>query len=242
MRPSVAFGPVPSHGWEAAGAAGIELLPLNRDPASGARTALIRSVPRSGVERKAQYHQCEEEFLCLAGRFTFDGMRWMRPLSYACYPPQVVHGARVSVPGGYLLYVRTSGSTQAYAVQRPVSDQAYHLEDSRVHEPVVLLEHPPAPLPGAPDTPGIRQRVLRVDPGTRASVTLWEFPGGARDLFHHLPAATPLEVLLVAVNAPVDEGPACDVLAYGCYGAEEVRPSYDATGSVIALVHAGPWH
>jgi hypothetical protein len=243
MRQSIPLAPIGPGSWEAAAAAGVEVLPLNRDPGTGARTALIRSTPRTGVERKAQYHHCEEEFLCLAGRFTFDGHHWMRPGAYACYPPHVVHGARVSVPGGYLLYLRTSGSTQAYPVPEPVSDLPYHHADALVPEPIVVLEHP-LELPDgetggqAPRVP-FRRRVLRTRPEPDAEVTLWEFGDGARDLFQHFPAGMPLEVLIVRADAA--GGTDAPSLAYGCYGPTDSRPSIDAEGPVLALVHAGSW-
>ncbi len=245
MRQSVPLAPIRSGPWESAGARGIEVLPLNQDPATGARTALIRSVPRDGVEHRAQYHRCEEEFLCLAGRFTFDGLHWMRPLSYACYPPQVVHGARVSVPGGYLLYLRTSGSTQAYAVDEPSRDQAYHHPDSRVLEPIVVLEHTLEHLPE--DTNGqaapirIRRVVLRTQPETGAEATLWEFGNGATDIFRHFPAAAPLEVLIVRPGSGSMNSPGSQSLAYGYYRPGDERPSIDAEGLVFVMVHAGPW-
>jgi hypothetical protein len=245
MRQSVPLTPIGPGPWEAAGARGIEVLPLNQDPGTGARTALIRSVPREGVECKAQYHHCEEEFLCLAGRFTFDGLHWMRPWSYACYPPHVVHGARVSVPGGYLLYLRTSGSTHAYAVAEPVTTEAYHHPDSRVLEPIVVLETTLEHLQQDTNEQAapirIRRRILRTQPEKDAEVTLWEFDPGARDLFRHFPAATPLEVLIVRAGAEAVDGTGADSLAYGCYGPGDVRPSIDAEGRVVALVHSGSW-
>lgn len=245
MRQSVPLTPISPGPWEAASARGIELLPLNQDPGTGARTALIRSVPREGVECKAQYHHCEEEFLCLAGRFTFDGLHWMRPWSYACYPPHVVHGARVSVPGGYLLYLRTSGSTQAYAVAKPARDEAYHHSDYPVLEPIVVREHTLDHLledtnhQGAPIR--IRRFVLRAQPAQGTEATLWEFGHGAKDIFQHFPAGAPLEVLVVRPGSESTDSPGLQSLAYGYYGPGDVRPSIDAEGLVFALVHSGPW-
>lgn len=245
MRQSVPLAPIRPGPWEAAGPRGIEVLPLNQDPGTGARTAMIRSVPRDGVERKTQYHHCEEEFLCLEGRFTFDGLHWMRPLSYACYPSHVVHGARVSVPGGYLLYLRTSGPTQAYAVAEPLKDEAYHHPDAQVLEPIVVLEHTLEQL--QQDTNGheapirIRRLVLRTQPETGAEATLWEFGSGARNLFQYFPAAVPLEVLIVRPGSGSADSPGSQSLAYGYYGPGDVRPSIDAEGRVFAMVHSGPW-
>jgi hypothetical protein len=232
------------------------MLTLNHDPATGARTALIRSVPRQGVERRAHYQHCEEELLCLAGRFTFDGVHWMRALSYACYPPQVVHGARVSVPGGYLLYLRTSGPTQAYPVAEPVREEAYHSADSGILAPILVLEHTLQPLQdslareASIDTPGERhhtaakrtpRRVLRTDPPRQAEVSLCEFGESERELFQHFPAATPLEVLMVRVGAEAGDTLDSRSLSYGFYGPGDARPAIDADGRAVALVHSGPW-
>ncbi len=245
MRQSVPLAPIRLGPWETASARGIEVLPLNQDPGTGARTALIRSVPRDGVERKAQYHHCEEEFLCLAGRFTFDGLHWMRPLSYACYPPHVVHGARVSVPGGYLLYLRTSGSTQAYSVAEPVMDEAYHHPDSLVLEPIVVREHTLEHLQAGTNDPAapirIRRFVLRAQPEKGTEAALWEFGHGAKDIFQHFPDATPLEVLVIRPGSESTDSPGSPSLAYGYYGPDDARPSIDAEGPVLAMVHSGPW-
>lgn len=257
MRRSVPLTPLGSGHWESAGAVGVEMLTLNHDPATGARTALIRSVPRHGVERRAHYQHCEEELLCLAGRFTFDGVHWMRPWSYACYPPQVVHGARVSVPDGYLLYLRTSGPAQAYPVAEPVQDEAYHSPDSGILERIVVLEHTLESLQYSPTTSAAatypaaatdpmaancpRRRVLRTDPPRQAEVSLWEFGDSDCDLFQHFPAATPLEVLIVRVGAGAGDTLDPLPLSYGFYGPGDARPAIDADGLAVALVHSGPW-
>jgi hypothetical protein len=245
MRQHVPFGPIAADRWEAAGAQGIELLPLNQDPDKGARTALIRSIARPGFECRAQYHRCEEEFLCLAGLFTFDGVNWMRPLSYACYPPYVVHGARVSVPGGYLLYLRTSGSPQPYFVDEPVTNEAYHHPEAPAPEPIILLDRTLDPRRAVADdgtaANGIRRRVLRTQPATAAKVTLWEFPAGERDIFRHFPAAMPIEVLIAPAGADPTGAMDAHSMAYGCYGAGDPRPRFDTSALTIALVHTGNW-
>jgi hypothetical protein len=165
--------------------------------------------------------------------------------SYACYPPQVVHGASVSVPGGYLLYLRTSGPTEAYPVAEPVMDDAYHHPDSAAVEPIVVLQHALERGQGHRVVQAspilMRPRILRARPERDAVVTLWEFDSGARDLFQHFPAATPLEVLLVRPGSEAADGMDSRYLAYGHYGPGDVRPAIDAEGDVVALVHSGPW-
>jgi hypothetical protein len=227
MRRSVRLAPIRLGHWEQAGARGVEMLTLNHDPDTGARTALIRSAPRDGIEDKSHYHHCEEEFLCLAGRFSFDGQHWMRPLSYACYPSHVVHGTRVSVPGGYLLYLRTSGSTQAYVAAQEA--------ECATADPIIQYVREPAA------TTGFRRRVLRTQPEMDAAVTLWGFADDARDIFQHFPAATPLEVLVFRPGSEALDGEDSLALAYGHFGPGDVRPCFDADGSSVALVHSGRW-
>lgn len=245
MRQSVPLSLVDSVRWDAVGAPGIEMLLLNQDPATGARTSLIRSVPRDGIEPRAQYHHCEEEFLCLAGRFTFDGVHWMRPFSYACYPAHVVHGARVSVPGGYLLYLRTGGNTQVYPVAEPLQNEAYHHSSCRVLEPIVVLEHTREPAqqdPNGHTAPSrILRRLLRATQARDAEVTLWEFGDGTRDIFQHFPVDTPLEVLIVRADSDDSASGESRCASYGYYRAGDARPSVDAEGRCVALVHSGPW-
>ena len=230
------MAPIHLVGWEPAGARGVEMLTLNQDSNTGARTTLIRSVPRDGVEHKSHYHHCEEEFLCLAGRFSFDEPHWLRPLSYACYPSHAVHGTRVSVPGGYLLYLRTSGSTQAYLAGEPVTDTAC--------QPLVLentLDPFRENLPCQAGPAAIRRRVLRTQPEIDAAVTLWEFRENARDIFQHFPAVTPLEVLMFRAGSEAADAADSLSLAYGYIGPGGARPCVDADGPTFALVHSGHW-
>lgn len=245
MRRSVPLAPIQLDRWEPAGAAGVEMVTLNQDLDSGARTALIRSVPRDGVERKSHFHHCEEEFLCLAGRFSFDGRHWMQPLSYACYPSHFIHGTRVSVPGGYLLYLRTSGSTQAFVASEPVTIETSKQVMPPDAEPILAAEHAFEPFREGPTRQSaperIRRRSLRSQPQINAEVTLWEFGDNAGEMFQHFPDATPLEVLIFRAGPEAVDGTDSLVLAYGYFAPGDVRPALETEGLAFALVHSGGW-
>jgi len=125
--------------WSPAGAPGIFQKLLNSDPVSGARTLLLKSDPRPKdrlTDRRPQYHPVDEEFFCLSGRFTLEGEPWLKPHCYVYYPPMIVHGFAVDVPGGYEIYLRNSGSIATTRVDSPSKDSLYVLDrpDERCSE------------------------------------------------------------------------------------------------------------
>jgi hypothetical protein len=230
MRATTPFGRCESYAWVPMGPAGLRLKELNRDPVTGARTALLSSPARAGVECKAQYHDGEEEFFCLAGTFTFDGVQWFRPGSYVCFPPRVVHGARVQVPDGYLLYLRTHGSTDAVRVSEPHSDRPYRL-DGRIDAPQALLLDP------APDSLPAEVRVLRRE--SECTVELHRVPAGEFVRTSDWRGA-PAEMLL---TAGMLRTPDATIAAegYGFYADGADVPTLRAIESATLLVHLGPW-
>lgn len=114
--------------WEETGAPGLNRKALRADAESGAQTILLRSAsrPKSAItDRRPQYHPVDEEFLCLGGRFTLEGSHWLTPWTYVYYPPGLVHGFRVDVPGGYEIYLRNCGEVTTDRVDEPVHDRPY---------------------------------------------------------------------------------------------------------------------
>jgi hypothetical protein len=230
MRATVPFGDCEARAWVPMGPAGLQLKELNRDPATGARTALLVSPPRAGVECKAQYHDGEEEFFCLAGTFTFDGVHWFRPGSYACFPPRVVHGARVQVPGGYRLYLRTRGSSDAVRVAEPTSDEPYRL-DGRLDAPQALLLEPaeeprPAEIRALRREPEGTVELHRIAPGESVRTADWR--------------GAPVELLLTAGRLHASDATLAPE-AYGFYPDGADVPSLRAIEACTLLVHRGAW-
>jgi hypothetical protein len=209
------------------GTAGLQLQELNRDPETDARTAILVSPPRTALEHKAQYHRSEEEFYCLAGRFTFDGQHWFEPGGYACFPAGVVHGAHVRVPGGYRVYLRTSGDTTATPVAQPCSETPYRMDGRSDAPHAVQLSENAASNP----------RILRTD-GSR-SVERWRLRAGEALPVERWRGA-PLEMLLVAGQL-LAAGEPIAAPAYGFYpDAGEVSP-LTSLGEAELLVHRGDW-
>jgi len=117
--------------WEEAGAPGISQKLLKQDTDTGARTLLLRSLPRPEtdmVDRRPQHHPVDEEFLCLAGKFTLEGTHWLTPLTYVYYPAGLVHGFGVDVPDGYQVYLRNSGPLVTERVDSPAQDSPHFID------------------------------------------------------------------------------------------------------------------
>lgn len=236
MRRAVPLGPVEPLPWSALGAPGIEIKVLNEDPDTGGRTGILRSVARPAVEHKAQYHLGEEEFFCLGGRFTFDGETWFEPGSYVHFPPRTVHGARVQVPQGYLLYLRTAGDMTVHRVPEPLAPTPYSIAgpqrdgDTHTHVRTGGLEGPPARQPlRSGDGPDSRVELLRLSAGEAL------LPEGAAS------GSPALEVLVVSGTVSDGEGARIEAPAYGYYPAGRAPRDLRAVGPCVALVHAGPW-
>ena len=116
--------------WEEADAAGISEKVLKQDADTGARTLLLRSSPRPAaamLDRRPQHHSVDEEFLCLAGKFTLEGTHWLTPMTYVYYPAGLVHGFGVNVPDGYQVYLRNSGPLIPERVDSPAQDSPYFI-------------------------------------------------------------------------------------------------------------------
>lgn len=145
---------------------------LNGVPEEGAHTMLLYSAPRDPDINFAQYHPIDEEFLCLEGDFTFDGSTWFAPGSYAFYPAYFVHGTRVHVRGGYLLYLRQSGPSELLKVDEPQSHTPYYVgEGEPGGAPLQVVDV----LDGEACSsvrPALQYRALHRDPQTGAGSTL----------------------------------------------------------------------
>jgi hypothetical protein len=130
VRTPIPFLDADSLGWDGPPGGGVYSKILNSDPATNAKTMLLRSDPRPVTEqnrRRAHSHDGSEEFLSLGARFTFDAGLWLERLSYVHMPPRTVHGSDVQVPDGYLLYLRTTGATEPQFMQEPMQSYPFSL-------------------------------------------------------------------------------------------------------------------
>jgi hypothetical protein len=126
--------------WQPVGASGISEKILEDDPDTGARTLLLRSPPRPSADipdRRPQYHPVDEEFLCLAGKFTLEGTHWLTPMTYVHYPAGLAHGFNVDVPDGYEIYLRNSGPVTTQRVDSPAEDNPYFIGDGQ-RDPIIV--------------------------------------------------------------------------------------------------------
>ncbi len=150
---------------------------LNGSGDHGPHTAILKSEPRSPDPHRGQYHLVDEEFYCLGGHFTFDGEHWLRKGAYVHYPAKCVHGARVHVKDGYLVYLRMGGTVTVNFIDDPVSDSPYMLDDAdTLMTPTVRKRVSMA----GKDTKlhaltGLRSRLLKLNPETGEGSTLLDW-------------------------------------------------------------------
>jgi hypothetical protein len=112
--------------WSSTGAPGLFEKLLNEDHTTGARTVILKSMPRPRpAGQKPQYHPVDEEFFCLSGGFTLEAGTLLEDDSYVYYPANLVHGFCVDVPSGYEIYLRNSGPLSTTHVEHPVEDSSY---------------------------------------------------------------------------------------------------------------------
>ncbi len=133
MRKTVRKLAVDDLDWVPAGTPGVFEKILNEDDVTGARTVMLKSLPRPSdqlTDRRPQYHPVDEEFFCLSGRFTLEGTPWLTPMSYVFYPPGLVHGFNVDVPDGYEVYLRNSGPHETERIESLAQDSLYFIADS----------------------------------------------------------------------------------------------------------------
>ncbi|HUD30774.1 MAG TPA: hypothetical protein VMQ93_18050 [Novosphingobium sp.] len=166
--------------------AGLHSRSLHVDPATGARTALIRMVPEEGyvAPSVAHYHETYEEIVGLGGRFTFDSRTWLGRASYVLHPSGTVHGFASQVVADSVFLSRVGPGHKAILVPEPTSDTMYtapgftpRCEAMALADPLSTLMPVDAPLLGVM----ARWRGL----GASAFVTLpagWSTPGGQIDV------------------------------------------------------------
>lgn len=144
MRKSVRKLSVDDLDWVPVGTPGVFEKILNEDDVTGARTVMLKSLPRPSEQlpdQRPQYHPVDEEFFCLSGRFTLEGDVWFEPGSYVYYPPNLVHGYAVDVPGGYEIYLRNSGSLSTKRVESPAQGKLHFIHKENEPTSGVIVCH-----------------------------------------------------------------------------------------------------
>ncbi len=216
MRTHVPLQSLDAVDWQPAGVPGIEIKPLNLDPDTGARTSLLRSAVRNTIEHRAQYHPGDEEFLCLDGRFTFDGRDWFGPGSYVHFPPRTVHGVSVQVPGGYLLYLRTTGMAVAHPVAEPLHPTPYALDVPEAASPATIRRVTGGAATGVGSATGVTEALRHAAAGNGQAT--WIRLQRGEPLSEALQSdGDPLEILLVSGALRAGDGRAVQGPAYGFY-------------------------
>jgi hypothetical protein len=168
--------------WAETGNPGLTQKTLYRHPVSGAQTILLRSTARPSAaitDRRPQVHPVDEEFLCLAGRFTLEGKPWLTPLTYVYYPANLVHGFHVDVPDGYEIYLRNSGTVTTERIDAPLQPGPYVITGAVSHGEVIIANC--AELVDQASRSGqLAVITLRHDPQRGEGACIVCFPAGAR--------------------------------------------------------------
>jgi hypothetical protein len=219
----------------------ISMKLLNGLADSGPYTAILKSEPRPPDPHRGQYHAVDEEFYCLGGLFTFDGTHWFRKGSYVHFPPHYVHGARVHVEQGYLLYLRISGTVTTDFVEKPTSSSPYLLEgatscmEHTVHQRVSLRGRNVNTHGGF----GLKSRLLKVHPHTGEGTTLlnWASHTSARRI--SLVSEKELEIFVLSGKFESEPGKMLQQGSYAFLSGETVEVPLCAESAGRVLVSHG---
>lgn len=234
MRTSVPCLDTSAIEWSAG--APISRKVLNGDPDAGAHTVLLRSAPRPQPEVKPQFHDVDEEFFCLEGRFTFDGRTFFEPRSYVFFPAGTVHGSAVHVPDGYVIYLRNGGRVGSFGVKRPAHPTPYAVEPAGSERQITMIA-PPRPTDWTGSELSIGWRPLGGRAASGESATLLRLPAGWRGR----PARQAGYVELLVLEGLVEKedghalGPGC--YAYAAPGEEQ--PGMTSPAGALVLVNHG---
>jgi hypothetical protein len=189
---------------------------LNGKADRGPYTAILHSMPRTPDPERGQYHSVDEEFYCLDGYFTFDGENWFRKGSYIHFPPNYVHGSRVHVENGYLLYLRMGGTVTTDWVNRPKIQFPYLLDNSTSLEAPTIQRR--VTMAGQDckkhGRSGLKSRLLRKNPKTRESTSILDWSRKNRGRGVLLTSDSFLEVFVASGSF---EGEEKELMTQGAY-------------------------
>ncbi len=187
MRPLTEILDVDALEWQPLGPPGLYSKMLNRDPESGARTALQRMVPADGYQAPsvAHYHTTYEEIIGIKGRFTFDSKRWIQPLSYVFHPPLCVHGFKSVVPEESWFLSRVEHDLDFTFVEQPANSDIYPVNGVQPTRGIQALVDPFAergasPVKWADSEVPVEWCALSAHPKTGEGSALVRIPSGWR--------------------------------------------------------------
>ena len=219
----------------------ISMKLLNGLPDKGPYTAILKSEPRPPDPHRGQYHAIDEEFYCLDGRFTFDGTNWFRKGTYVHFPPHYVHGARVHVEQGYVLYLRISGTVTTNFIDKPTSNSPYLLDGAT--SPMEYTAHRRVSLTGrninTHGVSGLRSRLLKVHPHTREGTTLLEWGPMASPTRIAIKSEKELEIFVISGDFESEAGKMLQQGSYAFLTGKTVAVPLRAASAGRVLVSHG---
>lgn len=169
--------------WIPTGTPGVMEKILNEDQVTGARTLMLKSLPRPSdqiIDRRPQVHPVDEEFFCLSGRFTLEGDVWFQFGTYVYYPPNLVHGYAVDVPDGYEIYLRNSGSLSTQRVESPAEDKLHFVNHDGTSDDHVIIRNTNSALKTIRDVPTPTATIFRESSDGHDGALLLTLPSQAR--------------------------------------------------------------
>ena len=191
---------------------------LNGSREEGPHTLLLRSEPREPGPLCAQYHPGDEELFGLGGDFTFDGSTWFRDGSYAFYPAYFVHGTDVHVRGGYVVYLRLSGSNQLFKVDEPDSDVPYYVGEGESVDYAIQLADAAATKGerGIAEESPLQVKPLHTDAATGKGSTLLIAARGSIGQLIEIETRGLLELFTVSGTFALADGECLKARSYHC--------------------------
>lgn len=242
MRPRIVDLRVDEIEWKPLGPAGLYSRLLSRDEDTGARTALQRIVPGDGYvpPQTAHYHHTYEEIIGVAGCFSFDSRRWVKPYTYVFHPPRTVHGFASAVREESMFLSRVGRDLDFNFVHEPDHDDLYTVEGPEPSRKAQALDDHEALTGMAPASflgGDVLARVLSIDPEGGEGSALVRMGQGwfsrDRTLDHYV------EMFIMAGGLQVGGEPAREGHAYFFYPPGEAIDLLAAGDDVIAYVNFG---
>jgi hypothetical protein len=244
MKPRIVDLRVDEMEWMPLGPPGLYSRLLSRDLETGARTALQRIVPEDGYTppQKAHYHHTYEEIIGIAGCFSFDSRRWVKPGTYIFHPPRTVHGFASAVRSESLFLSRVGRDLDFNFVENPEHDDLYVVEGPpppRGPQALEDFESRNADAAGRLLGGGVMSRILSIDPDSGEGSALVRLPAGWSS--SETMADHDLELFVMEGAIRVDGSPEQAGLAYFSYPAGSAINRLAADSETLVYVNfAGP--
>ncbi len=245
MRPYVSRLDTNAMQWQKTDTAGLLTKSLSLDSETGARTAIQRMDVGQGYEPypSAHFHHVDEELFFIKGSFTFDGERWLGPMSHCYHPAGTVHGFRSDVDEEAWCISRISGELDHNPVDQPRGSTPYSVAAATSGRPYSISADPFREqwheVKNDAGEVTLKRLLLGRNPDTGEGTMLVRFEPGWQSPYGHHFHTVYEEAFIVEGEVEMDEGA---VFTAGCY---TFKPPFTVQGSsqspagALALISFG---